>query len=145
AGPTRFLTELAAATPVVAGIDGRWSTSTTPSSRSTGTANKDRATATPEVRGLNALLATVTTAQAAPVIVAQRLRKGSCGSPRGAARIVADALATVRPTGHARVDRTSPGACRLRVLRASHSVGGDPRRSRRVGHRPTRSSRQSCH
>jgi Transposase DDE domain group 1 len=48
------------------------------------------------VRGLNALLATVTTPGAAPVIVAQRLRKGSCGSPRGAKRMVADALTTVR-------------------------------------------------
>lgn len=47
------------------------------------------------VRGLNALLATATTGQAAPVIVAQRLRKGACGSPRGAARLVADALAAV--------------------------------------------------
>jgi Transposase DDE domain group 1 len=53
-----------------------------------------------KVRGLNALIATITTQQAtgctAPVIVAQRLRKGSCGSPRGAARLVADALATVK-------------------------------------------------
>jgi hypothetical protein len=32
----------------------------------------------------------------APVVVAQRLRKGSCGSPRGAKRLVADALKTVR-------------------------------------------------
>ncbi len=47
------------------------------------------------VRGLNALLATATTTGSAPVIVAQRLRKGSCGSPRGAARLVADALKTV--------------------------------------------------
>ena len=46
------------------------------------------------VRGLNALLATVSTNQSAPVIVAQRLRKGSCGSPRGAKRLVADALKT---------------------------------------------------
>ena len=46
------------------------------------------------VRGLNALLATVSTKTSAPVIVAQRLRKGSCGSPRGAARLVADALKT---------------------------------------------------
>ena len=46
------------------------------------------------VRGLNALLATVTTPDAAPVVVAQRLRKGSCGSPRGAKRLVADALKT---------------------------------------------------
>ena len=48
------------------------------------------------VRGLNALLATASTPEAAPVIVAQRLRKGSAGSPRGAARLVADALATVK-------------------------------------------------
>jgi hypothetical protein len=48
------------------------------------------------VRGLNALLATVTTAGTAPVVVAQRLRKGSCGSPRGAKRLVTDALKTVR-------------------------------------------------
>ena len=48
-----------------------------------------------KVRGLNALLATVTTAGTAPVVVAQRLRKGSCGSPRGAKRLVADALKTV--------------------------------------------------
>ncbi|MDP4014537.1 MAG: IS1380 family transposase [Candidatus Nanopelagicales bacterium] len=47
------------------------------------------------VRGLNALLATVSTSQSAPVVVAQRLRKGSCGSPRGAARLVADALKAV--------------------------------------------------
>src|SRR5215212_10653843 len=49
-----------------------------------------------KVRGLNALLATVSTPSAAPVIVAQRLRKGSCGSPRGAKRLVADAAAQVR-------------------------------------------------
>ena len=48
------------------------------------------------VRGLNAILATATTAGSAPVVVAQRLRKGSCGSPRGAKRLVADALSTVR-------------------------------------------------
>jgi Transposase DDE domain group 1 len=49
-----------------------------------------------KVRGLNALLATVTTPTSAPLIVAQRLRKGSCGSPRGAKRLVADAAAQVR-------------------------------------------------
>ena len=48
------------------------------------------------VRGLNALLATATTTDSAPVVVAQRLRKGSCGSPRGARRLVADALKTTR-------------------------------------------------
>jgi hypothetical protein len=48
------------------------------------------------VRGLNALLATLTTASSAPVIVAQRLRKGACGSPRGAKRLVGDATKTAR-------------------------------------------------
>src|SRR3954467_1563005 len=48
------------------------------------------------VRGLNALLATVCTDQVAPVIAAQRLRKGSAGSPRGAARLATDALALIR-------------------------------------------------
>ena len=54
------------------------------------------------VRGLNMLLATASTQADAPVVVAQRLRKGSCGSPRGAKRLVADALKTVgslRPAG----------------------------------------------
>src|SRR5699024_6706587 len=46
------------------------------------------------VRGLNAQLATVTTGASAPVIVAQRLRKGQTGSARGAERLIADALAT---------------------------------------------------
>ncbi|MBA3781446.1 MAG: IS1380 family transposase [Nocardioides sp.] len=48
------------------------------------------------VRGLNALLATVSTKTSAPVIAAQRLRKGSCGSPRGAKRLVTDALKTAK-------------------------------------------------
>src|SRR6266700_3362671 len=52
------------------------------------------------VRGLNALLATLAVPLAetttAPVIVAQRLRKGAAGSPRGAKRLVGDAVRTAR-------------------------------------------------
>ncbi|MFB9074756.1 IS1380 family transposase [Citricoccus parietis] len=48
------------------------------------------------VRGLNALLATASTSDTAPVILGQRLRKGSVGSPRGAARLIGDSLATLR-------------------------------------------------
>ncbi len=48
------------------------------------------------VRGLNALLATLATATTTPVIVAQRLRKGAAGSPRGAKRLVGDAVRTAR-------------------------------------------------
>jgi hypothetical protein len=48
------------------------------------------------VRGLNALIATVTTPGCAPLVVAQRLRKGACGSPRGAKRLVGDAVKQTR-------------------------------------------------
>jgi hypothetical protein len=70
------------------------------------------------VRGLNALLATVSTKETAPVIVAQRLRKGSCGSPRGAKRLVADALKTVGQL---------PGSSNSRALvRADSAFYGHP-------------------
>ena len=49
-----------------------------------------------KVRGLNALLATVKTSASVPVIIAQRLRRGACGSPRGADRLIGDALATLK-------------------------------------------------
>lgn len=71
------------------------------------------------VRGLNALLATITTEHAAPVIAAQRLRRGTCGSPRGAARIVADTLATVRRL------RTAGATSRV-LLRADSAFYGHP-------------------
>ena len=71
------------------------------------------------VRGLNMLLATASTAEAAPVIVAQRLRKGSCASPRGAKRLVRDALKTVRSL---RPD----GATGPVLLRADSAFYGSP-------------------
>jgi len=57
------------------------------------------------IRGLNALLATLTTPTSAPVIVAQRLRKGATASPRGAKRLVADAT----KTAYRLLDGTAPG------------------------------------
>jgi hypothetical protein len=66
------------------------------------------------VRGLNALLATASTTASAPLVVAQRLRRGSCGSPRGARRLVADALATLA--------RLAPG--RAVLLRADSAFYG---------------------
>lgn len=48
------------------------------------------------VRGLDAFLATVKTDLSAPIIIGQRLRRGACGSPRGAARMISDALATIK-------------------------------------------------
>ncbi len=71
------------------------------------------------VRGLNALIATVTTTGAAPVIAGQRLRKGSCGSPRGAARIIGDTLATVKRL------RSSEATCKP-LVRADSAFYGHP-------------------
>jgi hypothetical protein len=48
------------------------------------------------VRGLNALLATATAKDMAPVILAQRLRKGAANSARGAKRLITDALSTLK-------------------------------------------------
>jgi hypothetical protein len=48
------------------------------------------------LRGINALLATLSTSTTAPVIVAQRLRKGACASARGAKRLVGDAVKASR-------------------------------------------------
>ncbi|RNL60019.1 IS1380 family transposase [Arthrobacter oryzae] len=50
------------------------------------------------VRGLNALLATVSTKDTAPVILAQRLRRGGTNSARGAKRLITDALSTLTRT-----------------------------------------------
>jgi hypothetical protein len=44
----------------------------------------------------------VTTTETAPVVVAQRLRRGSCGSPRGAKRLVGEALKTTAALTSAR-------------------------------------------
>ncbi len=76
------------------------------------------------VKGLNALIATVSTPTAAPVIVATRLRKGSTNSPRGAARLIADALITAK---------AAIGPCALSILRAdsafyNHNVTAAARR-----------------
>jgi hypothetical protein len=50
---------------------------------------------------LNALLAVISTPVSAPLIAATRLRKGSTNSVRGAAKLLADALATARRAGAA--------------------------------------------
>ena len=51
------------------------------------------------VRGLNALVATISTPLSAPVIAATRLRGGNAASVRGAASLVARAIATARECG----------------------------------------------
>ena len=51
------------------------------------------------LRGLSPLAVTISTPIAAPVIAAMRLRKGSAGSSRGAASLLAEALVTAKAAG----------------------------------------------
>jgi DDE family transposase len=48
------------------------------------------------LRGLNPLVATISTPDAAPVIAATQLRAGNAGSARGAASLIAEAIATTK-------------------------------------------------
>lgn len=94
---SRLLARLHARTPVLAGIDGPVMVDLDDTIIEVhGYAKQGSGYGYSGVRGLNALIATVTTEHAAPVITGQRLRKGACGSPRGAARIIGDTLATVK-------------------------------------------------
>ncbi len=79
------------------------------------------------VKGLNALIATITTPLSAPVIAATRLRKGNTNSARGAARLIADALATTKTITKG---RTGAGLVILRADSAyySHDVIAAARR-----------------
>jgi hypothetical protein len=96
---SRFIAALAGRSPLVAGVgDGEYVLVDVDDTiiEVHGYAKQGAGFGYSGVRGLNALLATVTTTGTAPVIVAQRLRKGSVGSPRGAKRLITDALKTVR-------------------------------------------------
>src|SRR5665648_73882 len=93
----RFLAGLAATAPVVAGIGEQVMVDIDDTIIEVhGYGKQGSGYGYSGVRGLNAILATLTTKDTAPVIVAQRLRKGSCGSSRGAKRLVTDALATLK-------------------------------------------------
>ncbi|MEH1130900.1 transposase, partial [Micromonospora sp. CPCC 206061] len=48
------------------------------------------------LRGLNPLVATISTPHAAPLIAATQLRAGNAGSARGAAALIAEAIATTK-------------------------------------------------
>src|SRR5664280_1967822 len=118
----RFLSGLAATTPVVAGIDDQVMVDIDDTIIEVhGYGKQGSGYGYSGVRGLNAILATLTTKDTAPVIVAQRLRKGSCGSPRGAKRLVTDALATVKKL------RTGPAGATVRAgAQVSVTVRLDP-------------------
>ncbi len=116
----RLLAHLHARTPLLAGLDDPvWVDLDDTIVEVHGYAKQGSGYGYSGVRGLNALLATLTTAGGAPVIAGQRLRKGACGSPRGAARMVADTLATV-----ARL--RSPAATTPPLVRADSAFYGYP-------------------
>ncbi|NLB48162.1 MAG: IS1380 family transposase, partial [Microbacteriaceae bacterium] len=79
------------------------------------------------VRGLNAVLATVSTSESTPVIVTQRLRKGSTSSARGAKRVVSDALAVLRRMPGARrvLVRADAAYYSHAVVSAAQQAGAD--------------------
>ena len=149
---SRFLGNLAEKTPLVTGIDtGRVLVDIDDSIIEVhGHGKQGSGYGYSGIRGLNALIATVTTETAAPVILTQRLRRGACGSPRGAARMVSDALATVdrlrSQAGGASGERCveTAGSVRFGVLRPSHHWCRDPRRRRRLGHRAPDLHHQTC-
>jgi hypothetical protein len=118
---SRLLGQLHARTPLLAGIDGPVMVDLDDTIIEVhGYAKQGSGYGYSGVRGLNALIATVTTTAAAPVIVGQRLRKGACGSPRGAARMIGDTLATV-----ARV-RSSAEATGKPLVRMDSAFYGHP-------------------
>jgi hypothetical protein len=60
------------------------------------------------LRGLNPLVATISTPDAAPVIAATQLRAGNTGSARGAASLVAEAVATTKAVLAAQAAQPAP-------------------------------------
>jgi len=95
-----FLARLTAATPVLPGIGQVAFVDVDDTVRATyGYAKQGAGRGYTGVNGLNALLATLSTPLSTPVIAATRLRRGAVNSVRGAARLLADALACARRTG----------------------------------------------
>jgi Transposase DDE domain group 1 len=95
-----LLTRLAAATPVLPDADRRVLVDIDDTVRQTyGYAKQGAGRGYTGVKGLNALLAVISTPISAPLIAATRLRRGATNSARGAAKLLADTLATTRRAG----------------------------------------------
>ena len=94
---SRLLARLAAVSPILAGADQWVYLDVDDTIREThGYHKQGAAYGYSKVKGLNAQLAILSTPLAAPVIAATRLRKGNIDSGHGAARLIRDALATLR-------------------------------------------------
>ncbi|MEU2007137.1 IS1380 family transposase [Rhodococcus sp. NPDC019627] len=124
---SRFLCALAEKAPVVAGIDtGRVLVDIDDTIIEVhGHGKEGSGYGYSGVRGLNALITTVTTDTCAPVIVGQRLRRGAVGSPRGAARMVTDTLATVDRLRTQAIGASRDGAPKV-LVRGDSAFYGHP-------------------
>jgi Transposase DDE domain group 1 len=97
---SRFLINLAKNAPILPGVDQGCYVDIDDTIKAThGYAKQGAGYGYTGVKGLNALLAIVSTPTSAPVVAATRLRRGGTNSARGAARFVADALATTKACG----------------------------------------------
>src|SRR5215207_9774393 len=95
-----FLTNLAGHTPLLPGADQITYLDIDDTVRQIhGYAKQGAGYGFTKLNGLNALIATITTPMTAPVIAASRLRRRATNSVRGAAKLVADALAVARRAG----------------------------------------------
>ena len=97
---TRLVARLAGTTPILGGVDQVAFLDIDDTVAQTyGYAKQGAGRGYTGVKGLNALLVTISTPLSAPVIAATRLRKGSTNSVRGAAKLLAEALACARRAG----------------------------------------------
>lgn len=95
-----FLVNLAGSTPLLPGADRVAYVDLDDTVRQTfGYAKQGTGYGYTGITGLNALLATVSTPVAPPVIAAARLRRGTAFSPRGASRLLTEALRTCQAAG----------------------------------------------
>ena len=94
---SRLLASLAKVSPILTGADQLVYLDVDDTIREThGYHKQGAAYGYSRVKGLNAQVAILSTPLAAPVIAATRLRKGNIDSGHGAARLIADSLATLR-------------------------------------------------
>ena len=94
---SRLLARLAAVSPILTGAEQVVYLDVDDTIREThGYHKQGAAYGYSKVKGLNAQVAILSTPLAAPVIAATRLRKGNIDSGHGAARLIGDALATLR-------------------------------------------------
>ena len=122
----RLLARLAAVSPILAGAEQVTYLDVDDTIREThGYRKQGAAYGYSKVKGLNAQVAILSTPLSAPVIAATRLRKGNIDSGHGAARLIADSLATLRraTTPGMIIVRADSAYFRHDVVAAAHAGG----------------------